>query len=177
MGSLYFVHDVEVSFNTTLHHLLQLEDLMFHLLQPLLGAPLHDWSLQIFLVENTVLRTKDLGVLVHLSEVRVDDVDNELVLGGNLGKPWHLGLAKRFLGRNRLKRKHTKSRDMLPERSGQIYSKNFCNKRKVTSQSGVGDGVLGAQAASRRGQEVGRARGAPRPPGARLRLHLGLEFS
>src|ERR1041385_7560954 len=95
---------------------------------------------------------------------------------GNLGKPWHLGLAKRFPGRNRSKRKHTKSRDTLPERSGEIYSKKFCNKSKVTSQSGVGDGFLGAQAASRRGQEVGRARGAPGPPGARLRLHLGLEL-
>ena len=39
-------------------------------------------SLQIFLVEDTILHMKDLGLLPHLCEVRVDDVDDELVLGG-----------------------------------------------------------------------------------------------
>src|SRR3954463_14091568 len=74
-------------------------------------------------------------------------------------------------------RKHTKSRDTVPGRSGKIYSKNFCNKRKVKSQNWVGDELRGAKEATRRGQEVGHARGAPGPPGAPLRLHLGLEFS
>src|SRR4051794_22681345 len=78
---------------------------------------------------------------------------------GNLGNPWHLGLDEIFPGGNSLKRKHTKSRDTVPGRSGQIYSKNFYNKRKATSLSGVGDRLRGAQAASRRGQEVGRTRG------------------
>src|SRR3954465_2050860 len=96
---------------------------------------------------------------------------------GVLGEARHLGVAKIFSGRNRSKRKHTKSRDTLPERSGQIYSKNFCTKRKVTSQGGIEDGLRGAQAASRRGQGWGRARGAPGPPGAGLRLHFGLKFS
>ena len=67
------------------HHLLVLEDLMFHLLQPLFGAPFLDGFLQIFLAEDTVLHMKDLGVLLHLCEVRVDDVDDELVLGGTWG--------------------------------------------------------------------------------------------
>ena len=68
-----------------LHHLLELEDLVFHLLQPLFGAPFFDWSLQIFLVEDTILHMKDLRVLPHLCEVRVDDIDDELVLGGTWG--------------------------------------------------------------------------------------------
>ena len=55
---------------------------MFHLLQPLFGAPLFDWSLQILLAEDTVLHMKDLGVHLHLCEIRVDDIDDELVLGG-----------------------------------------------------------------------------------------------
>src|SRR3954466_6497210 len=55
---------------------------MFHLLQPIFGAPFFDWSLQIFLVEDTILHMKDLRVLPHLCEVRVDHVDDELVLGG-----------------------------------------------------------------------------------------------
>src|SRR3954471_16488760 len=44
---------------------------------------------------------------------------------------------------------------MVPGLSGQIYSKNFCNIRKVSSQSGVGGGVRGAQEDARRGQEGG----------------------
>src|SRR3954468_15784968 len=81
VSSLHIVHDVEVSFNTTLHHLLELEDFMLHLLQPLLGAPLLDGPLQIFFVEDAILHPRSLGVLPHLSEVRVDDVDDDLSLG------------------------------------------------------------------------------------------------
>src|ERR1041385_2269993 len=74
-------------------------------------------------------------------------------------------------------RKHTKSRDTVPGRSGQIYSKNFCKRRKVSSLGGVGGGVQGSQEGARRGQEGGRARGPPGLPGPPLRLHSGLEFS
>src|SRR3954469_1855681 len=74
--------DVEVSINTTLDHLLVLEDFLLPLLQPGLDAPLLDKSLQIFLMKDTVLHPNNLRVLLHLSEVRVDDVDDELVLGG-----------------------------------------------------------------------------------------------
>src|SRR4051812_28906987 len=74
-------------------------------------------------------------------------------------------------------RKHTKSRDTVPGLSGQIYSKNFCNRRKVSSLGGVGVGVQGTQEGSWRGQEGGHARRPPGTPGAPLRLHSGLEFS
>src|SRR3954465_581014 len=94
-----------------------------------------------------------------------------------MGKPSHLGLAKIFPGRNRSRRKHTKLKDTVPGLSGEIYSKNFCNIWKETSQSGVGNGLRGAQAASQHGQEVGCARGAPSPPGAPLWLQLDSEFS
>src|SRR3954471_21173312 len=67
---------------------------------------------------------------------------------GNLGKPWHLDLLKVFLEETDRERKHTKSRDTVPGLSGQIYSKNFCNRRKVSSLGGVGVGV-------QRGQEGG----------------------
>ena len=69
-----------------LHHLLVLEDLMLHLFQPLLGAPLLERSIQIFFMEDSILHMKNLGVLTHLCEVRVDDVDDKLVLGGSLGR-------------------------------------------------------------------------------------------
>src|SRR3954462_7549779 len=150
---------------------------MLHLFQPLLGAPLLDMSLQIFFVEDTILHTEDLGVLPHLCEVRVDDVDDELVLGGTWGSHGTEILLKVFLAETDRERKHTKSRDMVPGRSGQIYSKNLCNRRKSSSQSGVGGGVRGAQEGARRDQVGGRARRPPGPPRAPILLHLGLEFS
>ena len=45
----------------------------------------------------------------------------------------------------------------MPGRSGKIYSKKFCNKRKVTSQSGVGDGLR----VPRRPSGTARRWGAP----------------
>ena len=47
---------------------------------------------------------KDLGVLPHLCEVRVDDVDDELVLG-ELGEAMEPRSAKSFPGRNRPRKK------------------------------------------------------------------------
>ena len=96
---------------------------------------------------------------------------------GELGEAMAPRSAESFPGKTDQERKHTKLRDTVPGLSGKIYSKNFCNRRKVSSQSGVGGGVRGAQEGAPRGQEGGHARRSPRPPGAPLRLHLGLEFS
>src|ERR1043165_3940477 len=89
---------------------------------------------------------------------------------GELGEAMAPKSAKSFPGRNNRKRKHTKSRGAVPGRSGQIYSKNFCNRRKVPSLGGVGGGVQGSQEGARRGLKWGRARGPPGFPGAPLRL-------
>src|ERR1041385_1186863 len=89
---------------------------------------------------------------------------------GELGEAMAPRSAESFPGRNR-------PRDTVPGRSGQIYSKNFRNKRKVSSLGGVGGGVQGSQEGARRSQEGGRARGPPGLPGTPLRLHSGLEFS
>src|ERR1041384_2723726 len=100
MVCLQIVDDVEFSFNTTLDHLLVLEDFLFHFFQPALDAPLLDRSLQIFFVEDP----KSLMVILHLSKVRVDDVDDELVLGGT----WEAMAprsAESFPGRNRPRKK------------------------------------------------------------------------
>src|SRR4051812_998649 len=66
---------------------------------------------------------------------------------------------------------------MVQGLSGQIYSKNFCNRRKISSLGGVRVGVQGTQEVAWRGQERGRAKGPPGLPGVPLRLHSGLEFS
>src|SRR4051812_32649636 len=52
-----------------------------------------------------------------------------------------------------------KSRDAVLGRSGQIYSKTFCNRRKVSSQSRVGGGVHDTQEGDRRDQEAAAPRG------------------
>ena len=85
MVCLQIIDDVEVRFNATLNHLLVLEDFLLHFVQPFLDAPLLDRSLQIFFVEDTILHPKSLRVLLHSREVRIDDVDEELVLGGTWG--------------------------------------------------------------------------------------------
>src|SRR3954470_7007240 len=85
--------------------------------------------------------------------------------------------AEIFLAETDRERKHTRLRDTVPGLSGQIYSKNFRTRRKVSSLGGVGVGVQGTQEGAWRGQEGGRARRPPGPPGVPLQLHLGLEFS
>src|ERR1041384_8522926 len=87
-----------------LHHLLVPENLLFHLLQPIFGAPFFDWSLQIFLAEDTVLDMKDLGVLLHLCEVRIMTLMTNLSLG-ELGEAMAPKPAKSFPGRNRPREK------------------------------------------------------------------------
>src|ERR1044072_7717138 len=72
---------------------------------------------------------------------------------GELGEAMAPKSAKSFPDRNNRKRKHTKSRDTVPGRSGQIYSKKICNRRKVPSLGGVGGGVQGTQEGAWRGQE------------------------
>src|SRR3954467_4391350 len=58
-----------------------------------------------------------------------------------------------------------KSRDTMSERSGKIYSKKFCNRRKVSSLGGVGVGVQGTQEGAWCGQEGGAPGGLLGPRG------------
>src|SRR4051812_4013599 len=72
---------------------------------------------------------------------------------GELGEAMAPRSVESFPGRNRPRKKNTRSRDTGPKISGQIYSKNFCNRRKVPSLGGVGVGVQGTQESAWRGQE------------------------
>src|SRR3954465_5301465 len=74
---------------------------------------------------------------------------------GELGEAMAPGSAESFLAETDRERKHTKSRDTVPGRSGKIYSKNFCNRTKVPSLGGVGGGVRGSQEGARHGQGGG----------------------
>ena len=54
-----------------------------------------------------------------------------------------------------------KTQDMLLEKFGEIYSENFCNKRKATRLGGVGGGVQRPGAGPTRGQRGAAAEGRP----------------
>ena len=77
------VYDHEViGIESTLQHPLASEDLLLHSFKPGLhgSRPLRTWH--IAEVKHPLMHLDDLRVLHHLPQIRVDDVLEELVLGG-----------------------------------------------------------------------------------------------
>ena len=74
-------HNV-IGVESTLHHLLTLENLLLHCLEPCLHASGPPWSLNIMDVQQPLMHLNGLRVLQHLREVRVDDLLEDIVLGG-----------------------------------------------------------------------------------------------
>ena len=64
------------------HHLLALENLLVHFLEPCLHASGPPRSLNIVDVQQPLTHLNGLRVLQHLHKVGVDDLLEELVLGG-----------------------------------------------------------------------------------------------
>ena len=71
-----------IGVESTLHHLLTLENVLLHCLEPCLHASVPPWSLNIADVQQPLTHLNGLRVLQHLREVGVDDLLEELVLGG-----------------------------------------------------------------------------------------------
>ena len=71
-----------VGVESTFHHPLTLENLLFHCLEPRLHTSGPPWSLNIADVQQPITHLNGLRVLQHLREVGVDDLLEELVLGG-----------------------------------------------------------------------------------------------
>ena len=71
-----------IGVKSTFHHLLALENLLLHCLEPCLHAAGPPWSLNITDVQQPLTHLNGLRVLQHLREVGVDDLLEELVLGG-----------------------------------------------------------------------------------------------
>ena len=74
-------HNV-IGSESTLHHLLTLENFLLQCLEPCLRASGLPWSLNIADVQQPLTHLNGLRVLQHLPEVGVDDLLKELVLGG-----------------------------------------------------------------------------------------------
>ena len=68
--------------DSTLHHLLILANLLLHCLEPCLHAFGPPWSLNIADVQQPLTLLNGLMMLQHFHEVGVDDLLEELVLGG-----------------------------------------------------------------------------------------------
>ena len=74
----HYMIEVESMF----HHLLALENLLLHRLEPCLHAFGPPWSLNIMDVQHPLTHLNGLRVLQHLRKVGVDDLLEKLVLGG-----------------------------------------------------------------------------------------------
>ena len=72
-----------IGVESTFHHLLALENLLLQCLEPCLHASGPPWSLNITDVQQPLMHLNGLRVLQHLREVGVDDLLEELVLGGS----------------------------------------------------------------------------------------------
>ena len=80
VGELRDHHMVGVE--SAFHHPLALENLLLYCLEPGLHASGPPWSLNIADVQQPLTHLNGLRVLQHLREVGVDDLLEELVLGG-----------------------------------------------------------------------------------------------
>ena len=74
-------HNV-IGIESTLHHLLTLENFLLQCLEPCLRASGLPWSLNITDVQQPLMHLNGLRVMQHLREVGVDDLLEKFVLGG-----------------------------------------------------------------------------------------------
>ena len=83
-----------ISVESTFHHLLALENLLLHCLESCLHASSPPWSLNITDVQHPLMHLIGLRMLQHFREVGVDDLLEELVLGGTWRRRGDLDLSE-----------------------------------------------------------------------------------
>ena len=86
-----------VGVESAFHHPLALENLFFHCFKPRLHASGPPWSLNIADVQQPITHLNGLRVSLHLRKVRVDDLLEELVLGGAWRRRGDLDLSEKQL--------------------------------------------------------------------------------
>ena len=79
------------------HHPLALENLLLHCFEPRLHASNSLWSLSIADVQQPLTHLNGLRMLQHFREVGVDDLLEELVLGGTWRRHGDLDLSEKQL--------------------------------------------------------------------------------
>ena len=95
VGELRDHHVIGVE--STFHHPLALENLLLHRLEPCLHASGPPWSLNIADVQHPLTHLNGLRVSQHLRKVGVDDLLEELVLGGTWRRHSDPGLLEKQL--------------------------------------------------------------------------------
>ena len=86
-----------VGIESMFHHLLALENLLLHCLEPCLHASGPPWPLNIADVQHPLMHLNGLRVLEHFREVGVDDLLEELVLGGTWRRHDNLYMSEKQL--------------------------------------------------------------------------------
>jgi hypothetical protein len=86
-------HEV-IGIESTFHHPLALEDLLLHSFEPNIHGPHPLGALDVPDVEHPLTHLNGLRVLHHLPQIRVDDVLEELVLGGARSGHGNLNLSE-----------------------------------------------------------------------------------
>ena len=84
-----------IGVESAFHHPLALENLLFHRFELCLHASSAPWSLHIADVQHPLTHLNGLRVLQHLREVGVDDLLEELVLGGTWRRHDDLNLSEK----------------------------------------------------------------------------------
>jgi hypothetical protein len=96
------IRDLEViGIESMCHHPLALEDLLLHSFEPGIHCPHSLGTLDFPDVEHTPMHFNGLRVLHHLPQIRVDDILEQLVLGGARSGHGDLDLSE-----NNKKEKH-----------------------------------------------------------------------
>ena len=93
VGALRDHHMVGVE--SSFHHPLALENLLLYCFEPRLYASCPPWSLNIADVQQPITHLNGLRVLQHFREVGVDDLLEELVLGGAWRRHGDLDLSEK----------------------------------------------------------------------------------
>ena len=93
VGELCDHHVVGVE--STFHHPLALENLLFHCFEPRLHASGPPWSHNITDVRQPIMHLNGLRVVPHFREVGVDELVEELVLGGAWRRHGDLDLSEK----------------------------------------------------------------------------------
>ena len=131
-----------VGIESAFHHPLALENLLFHCFESCFHSSGPPWSLDIADVHQPITHLNCLRVLQHLREVGIDNLLEELVLGGAWRRHDDLDLSEK-IARNK---NRGYLRGTVVKTFRRLYNEFLPTKRSIVQENGV-----------RRAHEVGGA--------------------
>ena len=131
VGELHDHHVVGIE--SAFHHPVSLENLLLHCLEPCLHASSPPWSLNITDVQQPLTHLNGLRMLQHFREVGVDDLLEELVLGGTWRRHGDLDLSEKQLEAKNMRY----CRGTVVKTFGRLYNEFLLTKIRVMYENGV----------------------------------------